>query len=131
MRARLAESAQLMAIIAEGNRAKLYLPPIAVHECIANEAIPHDVPDTDLPEKALGFRVQRYGMTKHRHLFTPRQLVGLTTLSNLVRQVRDKICADAGGGKNAEEYADAVCTFLAFAVDRCADFGTALPVDCW
>jgi putative DNA methylase len=33
------------------------------------------VPDTMLPEAALGFRVQSYGLTRHSDLFLPRQLV--------------------------------------------------------
>ena len=47
---------------------------------------PHRVPETDLPEKALGFRVQLYGMTQHRDLFTQRQLTALTTFSDLANE---------------------------------------------
>jgi hypothetical protein len=48
---------------------------------------------TDLPDQALGFRVQAYGMTKHRDLFTARQLVALTTFSDLVGEARERVCA--------------------------------------
>ena len=41
-----------------------------------------------MPERALGFRVQEYGMTKWRDLFTDRQLVALTTFSDLVGEAR-------------------------------------------
>jgi len=80
--------AQLMAIVAEGARQRVYLPPIKEHEQVAISAKPLRTPETDLPEKALGFRVQAYGMTKHRDLFTPRQLVALTTFSDLVGEAR-------------------------------------------
>ena len=49
----------------------------------------------NLPKKALGFRVQEYGITKHRDLFTPRQLVALTTFSDLVLEARAKALEDA------------------------------------
>ncbi len=74
---------QLMAIVAEGPRGRLYLSPIEQHQAIASGAVPNQPPETDLPDKALGFRVQAYGMTKHRDLFTKRQLVALTTFSDL------------------------------------------------
>jgi putative DNA methylase len=60
--------ARLMAIVAEGPRGRIYLPPDEEHERITQSVQPpENVPDTDLPEEALGFRVQNYGMTKHRH----------------------------------------------------------------
>src|SRR5215831_4346468 len=111
--------ARLMAIVAEGPRGRMYLPPDEAHERIAQSAQPlENVPDTDLPEEALGFRVQNYGMTKHRHLFTNRQLVALTTFCNLVGEAREKVLKDSGG---EQAYADAVATYLAFAVDKMAD----------
>lgn len=61
-------SSQLMAIVAAGPHSRIYLLPNAEHEAIATQAQPQNVPDTDLPEQALGFRVQLYGMTGHRDL---------------------------------------------------------------
>lgn len=113
---------QLMAIVAEGDRGRVYLAPTDEHERIARSAVPpDDVPDTDLPEHALGFRVQAYGMTKHRDLFTDRQLVALCTLSDLVMESRARVVADGG----SEPYADAVATYLAFAVDGIANLSSA------
>ena len=57
-----------------------------------------------------------------RDLFTPRQLVALTTFSDLVGEARDRVLADGGD----ESYADAVATYLAFAVDKAADRNTSL-----
>ncbi|MGC9293504.1 MAG: DUF1156 domain-containing protein, partial [Acidobacteriaceae bacterium] len=65
-------SAKLMAIVAEGERGRMYVEPQDEHVRIAESAKPVDVPETFLPEKALSFRVQVYGMTRHRDLFTPR-----------------------------------------------------------
>jgi putative DNA methylase len=131
--------AQLMAIVAEGRRGRIYLPPNEEHEAIAAKATPRDVPDTDLPEQALGFRVQLYGMTKHRDLFTPRQLVALTTFSDLVGEARERVLADArqvgmpddGKGLNDGDtgrmaYADAVSVYLGCALSRLASYNNTI-----
>jgi putative DNA methylase len=131
--------AQLMAIVAEGTHGRIYLPPNAEHEAIAAQAKPGNVPDTDLPEQALGFRVQLYGMSKHRDLFTPRQLVALTTFSDLVGEAHERMRRDAvaagladdgalleQGGVGAMADADAVAVYLAFAVDKMTTTNCAL-----
>ena len=130
-----------MAIVAEGQRGRAYLSPDEKQATIAVQTMPLGVPETDLPEQALGFRVQLYGMTKHRDLFTLRQLVALTTFSDLVLETREKVLIgaiaaglssdgisfnDSGTGANA--YADAVATYLAFAVDKMTDTNTTLSV---
>ncbi|UZQ52970.1 DUF559 domain-containing protein [Trichothermofontia sichuanensis B231] len=126
--------AQMMAIVAEGQNGRVYLAPTAEQEAIANAAQPQWKPDTDLPKKALGFRVQNYGMTKHADLFTPRQLVALTTFSDLVGEARERATQDAlaaglpdddvplaEGGTGARAYGEAISVYLTFAVDRLAD----------
>ena len=133
--------ARLMAIVAEGDRGRVYLAPNLEHEAAARRAKPHDVPETDLPAKALGFRVQEYGMLKWRDLFTPRQLVALTTFSDLVTEARAQVERDdivAGlpddstplrdGGTGATAYAEAVGVYLAFAQSKAADRNTSLCV---
>jgi putative DNA methylase len=114
---------QLMAMVAEGNRQRIYLSPQPDHELAADVPRPPEVPDTELPEQALGFRVQAYGMVHHADLFTRRQLTALCTFSDLVGEARLKILADSGGDA---EYADAVTTYLALAVDRGADLWNSL-----
>ena len=42
--------ARLMAIVAEGDRGRVYLEPTEEHEVIAHSAMPQDTPETDLPE---------------------------------------------------------------------------------
>jgi putative DNA methylase len=130
--------AQLIAIVAEGNRRRIYLPPNPEHETAADVPIPADVPDTELPEAALGFRVQGYGMTRHADLFTPRQLTALTTFSDLVKEARERVLADAlaagmpeghrleAGGTDAAAYADAVTIYLGLGLSRLSDISNAL-----
>jgi putative DNA methylase len=126
--------AQMLAIVAEGKGRRFYLPPLAEHESIAKQDVPKDVPNTELPKRALGFSVQNYGPTHHHDLFTPRQLIALTTFSDLVGEVRELVLADthkvglpvnnvplSESDTAANAYADAVATYLALAVDRSVD----------
>ena len=114
---------RLLAIIGEGARSRIYLPPNNEQECVAKAAFPDGVPDTDMPTQALGFRVQNYGMTKHKHLFTHRQLVALTTFADLVGEAREHVLVDSA---NQSEYANAVATYLAFAVSKSANYWSSI-----
>jgi putative DNA methylase len=113
---------QLMAIAAEAQVGRVYLPPDPDQIAVAKSAKTIEFPDTELPERALGFRVQVYGMKRHRDLFTPRQLVALTTFSDLVSEARRQAISDGG----SDEYGNAVATYLAFAVDRTVDRGSTI-----
>ena len=132
-------SQQLMAVVAESKQGRVYLSPTVEQERIAFSAQPEWKPDSNLPEQALGFRVQNYGMTKHSDLFTDRQLVALTTFSDLVTEVREKVIQDAidaglsnddialeDGGTGVNAYAEAVGTYLAFAIDKCTDYWNSI-----
>lgn len=90
-----------------------------------------ELPNEPLPPiGTLGFRVQRYGMVRWRDLFTPRQLLTITTLVRLVRETMPEDRTPSGLGV-------AVRSCLALAVDRLCDYqntgcswnpsGSALP----
>jgi putative DNA methylase len=130
---------RLMGIVAEGLRGRIYLPPIQESEDVARSATPYWKPEIEFFQQALGFRVGNYGMSKWSDLFTPRQLVALVTLSDLVGEARERIRLDALtsglpdegkgldiGGTGTTAYAEAVSVYLAFAVDRCADFSNSV-----
>jgi len=94
------------------------LPADDEHERVARSAVPpNDIPPASLPDHALGFRVQGYGLSKFSDLFTSRQLVALTTFSDLVSEARERVLVDGG----SEAYADAVATYLGFGVDKMTD----------
>ncbi len=131
--------AQMMAIVAEGKGGRVYLPPVKEHELIADVEKPQNIPENDLPQQALGFRVQGYGMKKYRDLFTNRQLTALTTISDLVLEARERIVQDArdaglpgdekgldAGGIGATAYSDALSMYLTFAIDRIVDYSSTL-----
>ena len=121
---------ELTAIATEGRGSRTYLPPDRGHVATAFRAVPSSTPMGELPEAALGFRVQAYGMLKYSDLFSSRQLTALTTFSDLVGEARERVLRDAlasgmskgerleAGGVGAAAYADAVATYLGMAVDR-------------
>ena len=118
--------ARLMAIVAEGDRGRVYLTPTAEHEDVAKKALPDWEPETRLPDNTRDFKTPLYGLTTFGDLFTPRQLVALTTFSDLVTEARDRIRQDAVAAgllddDTATAYAGAVGVYLAFAVDKVAD----------
>ena len=132
---------RLMALVAEGDRGRIYAEPTEAQETAALNALPKGTPETDLPKRALGFRVQEYGMTKWRDLFTPRQLVALTTFSDLVTEAMEQVKTDylgetsamvdderplADGGAGARAYAEAVGVYLAFSLSKLADRGSTI-----
>jgi putative DNA methylase len=126
---------KLMAVVAEGFKSRIYLAPTEEMEAIAAQAKPGWKPDVAMPENPRWFSPPAYGMANFGDLFTLRQLVALTTFSDLVQEARAKIRADAlvagmidddqgldANGTNAKAYADAVGVFLGFSIDRSADF---------
>ena len=104
----------MTAIVAEGNRSRLFLSPTEAHILAALNAEPTWQLKGKLPNQAVNLRVQGYGITEWYELFTDRQLTALTTFSDLLVEVSRQIIND--GAKT--EYADAVCTYLSLAVGR-------------
>lgn len=132
--------ARLMAIVAEGDRGRVYLAPTQEQEAAARTAKPVWKPDVAMPENPRWFSPPLYGLKTYGDLFTNRQLVALTTFSDLVGEARERVRRDAidaglpeglplhAGGTTASAYSDAVCTYLAFAVDKAAEGSTSLCV---
>jgi putative DNA methylase len=127
--------ARLMAIVAEGERGRVYLSPTAEHESAALSAKPEWKPEVSISGSTQYLGVKPYGMDQFSQLFTNRQLVALTTLSDLVQEVRERVRHDArsagipddghgldAGGTGAAAYAEAVATLLAFCVDKTAEY---------
>ena len=110
-------SEQMTAIVAEGDRRRIFVSPTNAHIQAAISAEPAWQPTANLPNQAMNLRVQGYGITHWHQLFTKRQLAALTTFSDLRIEVRNQITQD---GAN-DAYADAVCTYLALAIGREAD----------
>ena len=137
--------ATLLAVVAEGARGRVYLSP----ECVTQIHVdrPRDLQGIDSPlaDDPRNLWCLGYGLDTFDKLFTSRQLVALTTFSDLVQEARAKVLADAraawdgnpkskienpkslaDGGAGPQAYADAVATYLAFAVSRQANYSTTL-----
>ena len=146
--------ARLMAIVAEGDRGRVYLAPTPEHEAAAQKAKPTWRPEGEIATRMTGGNCTPYGLTSWGDLFTPRQLVALTTFSDLVQEARERVKRDylgtrascpqdprearsgrpcvqddiplADGGIGATAYADAVAVYLGMSVSRQANRSATL-----
>jgi putative DNA methylase len=130
---------KLLAIVAEGVRGRVYLSPDVLQETIAKQAQPDWSPEMELPNNPRDFKTPNYGLTKFGDLFTPRQLVALTTFSDLVQHAIEKAKQDAitagmpddgigldAGGTGATAYSQAVGVYLGFGLDKCSDYWSSI-----
>jgi adenine-specific DNA methylase len=92
-----------------------------------------------MPDAALGFRVQQYGITNFLDLFTKRQAISLQTFAEEVAAIREEIVADArnagmpddqlgleSGDTGAHAYADAILCVLGLCVGKMAQSNNIL-----
>lgn len=130
---------RLLAVVAESRRGRVYLTPNDEMEDLAAGANPAWAPTGDVPARLTGGTCVPYGLKEWGDLFTPRQLVALTTFSDLVGEARRNVVADAKsaglsddgkglaqGGVGAEAYGDAVAVYLGFSVDKAADYWSTI-----
>ena len=133
---------RLMAIVAEGDRGRIYLAPVANHEAVPQTAKPSWKPDLKVPTPCHDVdRLPMYGMPTWGDAFTPRQLVALTTFSDLVAEATEHVKNDClrenstiaedgrplrDGGAGPRAYAEAVGVYLAFAQSKACDRNTSL-----
>ncbi|AMT92711.1 hypothetical protein A2T55_01950 [Brevibacterium linens] len=119
---------RLMATVASGKRARVYLRPSANMESVAlSVARPRNVPSqvVTTPNHDVD-RLPMYGMPTWSDAFTNRQLKALTTFSDLVGEARGKVLEDVTDRRDAETYADAVATYLALVVSRLSDYQSTI-----
>ena len=131
---------RLLAMVVEGSRERLYLAPSEPHEPATEIG---DIVTTGInqaiSENSRWFSPPDYGLPDHKDLFTPRQLAALTTFADLIGQARQEIERHArtaglsaggaplhAGGTGATAYADAVATYLTFALSKLADRGSSI-----
>jgi putative DNA methylase len=131
---------RLMAIVAEGERSRVYLEPTSEMEAIAAEANPVWRPDGPVPARLTGGTCVPYGLNEWYKLFTDRQLMALTTFSDLVVEAHERISRDAQAAGSAETprvqstldllraggYADALALYLGCALDKSSVYWSSL-----
>ena len=132
-------STRLMAIVVQGDRGRVYLPALPQQQADAKSAAPGWTPDVSICHWPGRTNVVEYGLTAFGDLFTSRQLVALTTFSDLVGEAIDRIRLDAAaaglsgdgrplrdGGTGATAYAEAVGVYLGLALSRLSDICNGL-----
>ena len=114
---------QLNAYVTKSGTSMNFHAATPEHEEKAMAVHPEWAPETTLPDAALGFRVQKYGLKLHRDLFLPRQLAALCFFANSLDQTILEVRKDAG---DDTDYADAVAVYLAIFFDRLVQTSNAL-----
>lgn len=133
--------ARLCAVVAEGSRGRIYITADSDQMKAAQVGKTENIPNALLPDNPRDFKTPNYGMKSFTDLFTDRQLTTLTTLSDLVGEAHKKAEANAiaaglpddhialcEGGVGARAYAEAVCVYLAFAVDKMVDYHNSICI---
>jgi len=131
---------RLLAIVAEGNRGRVYISPLAKHEEVALKIDPAaNVPIAEMAHNPFSLRPPLYGLSTFADIFSRRQMTALTVLSDLLAEVRDLVianhhsCVPGTADRDANQlipdaraYADAVITYLAFAIDKGANYWSSM-----
>lgn len=138
-----------IAIVAEGNRGRIYLSVdeaemLALQHEIDNYYAANQIEKIVSHAQCRGTFASNaqgryYGFHEFKDYFTPRQLTVLTTFSALVAEAQQKAEADAiaagmandhlplrSDGQGARAYGEAVGVYLAFVLDRIADRGSSI-----
>lgn len=134
---------RLIARVAEGTSGRVYLEPTAEHEAASSVPRP-ELPEIEqkLPDDPRNFWVANYGLDSFDKLFSPRQLIALSTFSDLIKSVEEEVMGDASrssywcqrtdpisledGGAGARAYSQAISIYLGFALSKLADRGSTL-----
>jgi len=132
--------ARLMAIVAEGERGRVYLAQTPEHVLAANKQNPEWKPENELVGKCRD-QLPLYGMNTFADIFTARQLVTLTTFSDLVGDAMDHIrrsavaanLSDKGehlgiGGIDRTAYAESVGVYLGEVVSKITSYHCSLCI---
>ena len=132
-------SATLMAVVAEGTDGRVYLPPYATPPLQIER--PKDLKGIDAPlaNDPRNLWCLGYGLDTFDKIFTARQLLALTTFSDMVQEARSRVLADAKqaalpsddlslaeGGVGPLAYADAIATYLGLGVAKATDRNSSL-----
>ena len=131
---------RLLAIVAEGNRGRVYISPLAEHEEVALKIAPvMGAPTAEMAHNPFSLRPPLYGLSTFAEIFSRRQMTALTILSDLLAEVHELVvanhhsCISGATGRDANQltsdaqaYADAVITYLAFAIDKGANYWSSM-----
>jgi putative DNA methylase len=112
----------MLAMVSHGGNGRKYYPSTETQMRAAHSASPTTLESLALPEKAMGFRVQGYGMKTWGDLFSARQKVALETFADLISKVPKWVEADGGD----EGQARAIATTLGLSLGKMAQASSSL-----
>ena len=121
---------KLVAIVALGQRGRLYLDPTDEQVQVALSANCSDYLDGELGYYPGYINPVGYGITEFTDLYTKRQLAAVSTFWNLIPKVKEEIQKDLVKSRKdlGDDYCKAISLYLAFAVDRLASRMTNICV---
>jgi putative DNA methylase len=130
---------QMLAMVGDGPKGRVYMPPTDLHVHAALCDSPDDVPTGTMSTHPQYMGTPRYGLDEWHKLYTPRQQCALMALTKALVGIRPRIQDDAvaagmladsrhlsEGGSGAAAYAEAIATYLALAFDKLADLNNSL-----
>lgn len=112
---------KMMAMITESKNGRQYYPPSIDHIKIASSAQPIWKPDFPMVGKAAE-NLPLYGYKLFSDIFSKRQLLALSTFSSIIQEAKEQAINDGA----TPEYANIICTYLAFALDRSTNYWSTL-----
>jgi putative DNA methylase len=131
--------AKLMAIVIDGPKGRVYLPPNDHQEALAKNISIEWCPEIMISGSTQYLGVKPYGMELFSKLFTDRQLLALNTFSGLVSTAGEHALQQAmasglnddatplhENGRGATAYAQAIQTYLGICVSRQANRSSTL-----
>ena len=114
---------KIACLYVEHNQKKYFIEATKEHQSIYDKIQLNDkIPDSKLPEKALGFRVQNYGIKYHKDLFNKRQLLILQSFYDLLGSVKEKIENEGG----SEAYSKCIISYIALIIGRFSDYASTM-----
>lgn len=130
---------KMMAIVTNVDGKKSFFVPDEIQQTAADVTCPENIPPGTMPVNPHWYSPPSFGITSYADLFTARQLLMLTTFSDLVREVQDIVASDAlaagmsdtggslaDGGNGALAYGQAIGVYLSLVVDKMVDYNSSM-----
>lgn len=119
-------SAELMAVVAEGQKGRLYLAPDDQQRAAANVPEPEWKPDYPISRHPQYIGVAPYGFELFTSLFSDRQLLLLSTLCDATSDVAQLVQEQCRLQGRSEDYAQLVTTCVAFLITQTANHSSTI-----
>lgn len=130
---------KMMAVVTNVDGKKSFFVPDEIQQTVADVTCPENIPPGTMPVNPHWYSPPSFGITSYADLFTARQLLMLTTFSDLVREVQDIVASDAlavgmsdtggslaDGGNGALAYGQAIGVYLSLVVDKMVDYNSSM-----